>query len=295
MSYITNYQYYENGGVAPTQANHGSYQHVDIATIVNNYMLNYVGPDMMVDNVQRHKVRWHAKQCIKSLNYDAVKSIKVLETTIDDNLKLVMPHDYVNYVRISRLGDGVLYPMTQNRQAFRADAYLKDNENELLFGSDGEVLYGTSRLEADRLAGTSQTESLDDEGNCYYSRYAIGRRFGDDPSQMQRNPTFRVSRTNGVIDFDSTMSGETIVIEYISDGMEGGDDTLISVHKFFEEYMYAYITYAILDSKYGVADNVKTRARQKQRAKYRNARVRMSAMDPNSLLMVLRGQQKWIK
>ena len=37
MAYITDYQYYENGGNAPEDANWGSYQYVSLQDIVNNF------------------------------------------------------------------------------------------------------------------------------------------------------------------------------------------------------------------------------------------------------------------
>ncbi len=40
------------------------------------------------------------------------------------------------------------------------------------------------------------------------------------------------------------MAGELCILEYVSDGMEGGDDSQISVNKLFEEYVYAYVQYA---------------------------------------------------
>jgi len=254
--------------------------------------LNYVGEDLVVDSIPRHRVIFHVKQCIKNLNYDAVKSSKAKEFIIGSDLKMIMPHDYIDYVRISRLVGGVLFPMTENRQAFRADAYLRDNSNELLFDNDGSVLLGTGELLADRVA--SATVDAEDANTCYYQRYAIGKKFGLDPSRANGNPTFKVSREYGVIDFDSTMVGETVVLEYVSDGMEGGDDTLIGINKFFEEYLYAYVTYMLLITKYGISDNERNRWRQRQRALLGNARIRIG-IKTSRMLMALRGQNKWIK
>lgn len=290
MAYLTDYQYYENSGTAPTNTNHGAYQNVKLSDLVNNYMLNYVGEDLVVDNVPRHRVIYQIKQCIKNLNYDAVKGAKVIEAEIDDELKMVMPSNYVDYIRISRMEDGVLFPMSENRQAFRADAYLRDNNNELTFDGDGGVLLTSSQLEADRIADIPGSANITD---CYY-QYTVGANFGLDTSRATGNPTFRVNREYGVIDFDSTMSGKTIVIEYVSDGMEGGDDTLIGINKFFEEYLYAYVTSELLDKKYGVTDVDRTRWRQKKRALYGNARIRIG-IKPGRMLMLLRGQNKWIK
>ena len=50
------------------------------------------------------------------------------------------------------------------------------------------------------------------------------------------------------------MSGRSAVLEYVSDGMENGDDANISVNKLFEEYLYAYIRYSLLNGKLGVQE-----------------------------------------
>ena len=40
-----------------------------------------------------------------------------------------------------------------------------------------------------------------------------------------------------------------MVLEYVSDGMEKGDDSNVSVNKLFEEYIYAAIKYAFLNNR----------------------------------------------
>jgi len=91
------------------------------------------------------------------------------------------------------------------------------------------------------------------------------------------------------------MAGETCILEYVSDGMENGDDSSVHVNKLFEEYVYAYIQYMILDSKLNVQEYVINRARKKKAALLRNAKIRISNIHPGRLLMNLRGQAKWIK
>ena len=39
MAYLNEYQYYENDGNQPTNANWGSYQYVSLAEIINNFLL----------------------------------------------------------------------------------------------------------------------------------------------------------------------------------------------------------------------------------------------------------------
>jgi hypothetical protein len=91
------------------------------------------------------------------------------------------------------------------------------------------------------------------------------------------------------------MSGELCILEYISDGMENGDDSRVSVNKLFEKYVYAYIEYEIINHKLGVQEYIVARARKEKSALLRNAKIRLSNIHPGRLLMNLRGRDKWIK
>ena len=77
--------------------------------------------------------------------------------------------------------------------------------------------------------------------------------------------------------------------------MEKGDDSKISVNKMFEEYLYAYIRFALLNSKLGVQEYIVNRARKDKSSLLRNAKLRLSNIHPGRLLMNMRGQDKWIK
>jgi hypothetical protein len=91
------------------------------------------------------------------------------------------------------------------------------------------------------------------------------------------------------------MAGETCILEYVSDGMENGDNSLVSVNKLFEQYIYAEIRHQLLSSKIGVQEYIVTRTRKERTALLRNAKIRMSNIHPGRLLMNMRGMDKWIK
>ena len=68
MAYISQYQYYENAGVLPEDANWGSYQYVSLEDIVNNFLLMYSGNHSLVNNEPRYKIEFHNKRAIQELN-----------------------------------------------------------------------------------------------------------------------------------------------------------------------------------------------------------------------------------
>lgn len=307
MAYISDYQYYENDGVNPEDVNWGSYQYVGLQDIVNNFLLMYSGNHSLVNNEERYKVLFHAKRAIQELNYDAFKEIKVLELLVPDSLRFILPPDYVNWVRISMYKDGCLRPLSENIQTLSARAYLQDNQGRILFDNDGNALSPEfSEIDLDRINGTKKTiylnkgnqfdgnEGYNIDGMWYFER-SIGARFGLNTETANFNPTFNIDRKYGVINFDSSMSNEQCILEYISDGMEQGDNSKITVNKLFEDYVYAAIEYSILNSKIGVQEYVVNRAKRRKRALLSNAKIRISNIHPGRLLMNLRGLDKQIK
>ena len=307
MAYISQYQYYENGGVVPEDANWGSYQYVSLQDIVNNFLLMYAGNHSLVNNEERYKVLFHAKRAIQELNYDAFKEIKVLELTVPDMLRYILPSDYVNWVRVSLYKDGWLRPLSENIQTLSSKAYLKDNTGRILFDQDGNALSPQySNIDYDRLTKIKKSIYLNQGSQfdgqygwnydgMWYFDYSIGAAYGLNTETANANPTFNIDRKAGVINFDSSMSGQSCILEYISDGMEGGDNSLITVNKLFEAYIYAAIEYEILSSKLGVQEYIVARARKKRRALLSNAKIRISNIHPGRLLMNLRGLDKQIK
>ena len=128
-----------------------------------------------------------------------------------------------------------------------------------------------------------------------YIIHELEARYGLNTETANFNPTFTIDKKAGVINFDSTMANQQCVLQYISDGMEGGDNTEIQVNKLFEEYIYAYVKYAILNSKFGVQEYIVNRAKRDKQALLRNAKIRLSNIHPSRLLMNMRGENKWIK
>ena len=306
MAYITDYQYYENNQNIPTDENWGSYQYVTLENIVNNFMLMYQGNNEIINNINRYQVLFHAKRGVQELNYDAMKEIKILELQVCDQLRFVLPPDYVNWVRISEQRDGMLFPMTENIQTNWSGAYLQDNDCRILFDIDGNVLKpNDSFLDIQRLNGQQQSMYLGSgpyngqmgwnvDGNWCFD-YNVQARFGLNTETANINPTFSINKKGGVINFTSGMSGKLVVLEYVSDGLESGDDSSVSVNKFFEEFIYAYIKYAILNSRYGTQEYIVNRARKDKSSLLRNAKLRLSNIHPGRLLMNMRGQNKLIK
>jgi len=292
---MTEQTYYQN------DENWGSYQFVSLSEVVNNFMLINNGNDTLVNNVPRHKVLFYAKEAIKEYNYDAAREPRVFEYIVQDDLKMIIPHDCVNYVRLSLEVNGQLFTMYENLQAISATAYDQDTNGDLQFDINGNVLTTTSQLDTSRLdqsiyygPGIYNGCSGWCVDDVWYFGYARGGYYGLETDRANSNPSFRINKKSGVIDFDSNISGQRVVLEYISDGLYGGDSETY-VHKLAEKWIYAYIRWAILDDKVGVQEYIVRRAREKQSSLLRNLKIRLSNINAGRLLMVMRGKDKTLK
>jgi hypothetical protein len=283
---------------------YGSAQYVTLKDIVNNFMIMYVGADKIIDNVDRYTVLFHAKRAVQELNYDSSGNTKSLEVVVDDELKVIMPEDYVNYIRISVEEDGFLFKLSENSTINYAKRYQQSDDGSFLFDIDGNLVEEQSELDKIRIDGSYMMYS--DPGYWYgrygyfyngdwYFGYRFGGMYGIDTSEANANPKFVVNKESGVINFSSGMAGKLVVIEYISDGLLSPDPSKIKIHKFAEEFTYSYIKWCLVNNRIGINEYVVKRFKDEKSAMLRNAKIRLSGINPRKLLMTLRGRDNWIK
>tara|TARA_R110002012_G_scaffold246727_1_gene422383 strand:+ start:801 stop:2129 length:1329 start_codon:yes stop_codon:yes gene_type:complete len=120
-----------------------------------------------------------------------------------------------------------------------------------------------------------------------------GSRFGLDPQHAQANGSFFIDPNTSKIHFSSNISGKTIVLDYISDGI-GGEDEMI-VHKFAEEAMYKWLLHAILSTRANIPEYIVNRYKKERFAAIRQAKLRLSNIKLEEITQVLRGKSKQIK
>jgi len=121
----------------------------------------------------------------------------------------------------------------------------------------------------------------------------VGRRYGIDPQHAQDNGSYYIDNLKGLIHFSSNISGKTVVLDYISDGL-GTDDEMV-VHKFAEEAMYKSIAYAVLSTRSNVPEYMVRRYKKEKFAAIRQAKLRLSNIKIDEITQTMRGKSKWIK
>jgi len=111
-----------------TGSNKGEYQFISLRDIVNNFTAVYVGEGKILGNTLKGDVNFHAHRALQELSYDTLKSCKSQEIEVCPSLRMPLPHDYVNYVKLTWSDSSgiehVLYPAhkTSNPFAISQDA-----------------------------------------------------------------------------------------------------------------------------------------------------------------------------
>ena len=80
---------------------HGNYQFVSIEDIINQFMVIYVGEEKLITKARRIDVAFHAQRGLAEFSFDTFKSVKSQEILLPPSLTMILPQDYVNYVKVS--------------------------------------------------------------------------------------------------------------------------------------------------------------------------------------------------
>lgn len=276
-------------------ANYGNYQFVSLDHIINGFMVAYVGESKLISKVNRTDVQFHGMRAIQEFSYDIFRSVKSQEIEVPNTLKMILPQDYVNYSKVTRVdSDGierVLYPTgkTSNPLAIKQDSdgvYQFDGNNDLTYQSESDAWTKYK-------AGSTGSDTAEDYDKEDYTFDYAGRRYGLDPQHAQGNGTFYIDTDKGYIHFGSALTGKTIILHYISDGL--GTDSEMVVHKFAEEAVYKWIAYGIISSRSNMPEYIVQRFKKERFAEARKAKIRLSNIKIEEFTQVLKGLGKTIK
>ena len=171
-----------------------------------------------------------------------------------------------------------------------------DQLPDTIITSGGEVTFISSDLiDTDTWSsyksGTPSENQDDYEDDTYWP--IDGSRYGLDPQHSQANGSFYIDNMLGKIHFSSNVSGQTVVLDYISDSL--GTDGEMQVHKFAEEAMYKWIAHAILSTRANTQEYIINRFKKERFAAVRTAKLRLSNIKLEEITQILRGKSKQIK
>jgi len=139
---------------------HGNYQFTSLDDIITQFMIGYVGEDKTISKVKRTDVSFYAQRALQELSFDTFKSTKAQEIVVPETLQMILPHDYVNYTKISWSdSSGIkhrLYPTTcKTSNPFKI---LQDSDNNYDFSTaavTGNVLVPNSNFNTNSYLGST--------------------------------------------------------------------------------------------------------------------------------------------
>jgi len=287
--------------------NYGSYEYIKLTDAIDNFMVGYVGDGKLIQNAKKSDVLFFAKRSLQEFSYDTLKSIHSQELNIPASLSVILPQDYVNYVRVSfidQLGvKRIIYP-ANNLTIAPFGTPIQDQAGVPTQDNFGENIEGTSltverwKKANDNLINGQLINNIDeavDFQNAYgfEGSWNWGRQYGLDPQTSQMNGWFNMDEREGKMSFSSNLAGKLIVLEYISDGLAYDSDT--KVPKLAEDALYASILHSIISTRSGQQEYLVQRLQKDRRAKLRNAKIRLSNIKLDEIVQVMRGKSKWIK
>ena len=286
----------ETGSAYYGGSNLGGYQFTDLQTVIDQFMLAYVGEEKIIGHVKRPEVVFFAQRALQELSFDVFKSVKAYEIDVPATLQMDLPQDYVNYVKLTK-SDGagiehIIYPTSKT-----------SNPQKIAQNADGTYNFSSNEIQtssSDTAAGfsTENNSNFDYFDGLNYDddhllSHVEGGRFGIEPAHAQINGSFYIDDLRGKINFSSNISGQNLVLHYISDSL--GTDAEMKVHKFAEEAMYKYIAHAVLATKRDTPEYLVERFRREARAAKRQAKLRLSNIKLEEITQILRGKSKQIK
>lgn len=275
-----------------TGSDFGGYHFISIDDLITNFIIAYVGEDKIISKIKRTDVAFHAHRALQELSYDTLRSYKSQEIEIPPSLTMVLPHDYVNYVKLTWVDDAgierVIYPASKTSNPA---AIIQDSNYEYTFDANGNIVYASDSDTWGKYKTATTDNTATDDAPEFDATY--GSRFGIDPQHAQINGTFYIDDIKSKIHFGSEMVGKTITLKYISDSV--ATDAEMKVHKFVEEAVYKHIAHAILATRANTPEYLVARFKREKFTAKRNAKLRLSNLKLEELTQVLRGKSKQIK
>ena len=276
---------------------YGNYQNILLDDIINNFLVSYVGDGRIIPKVSRALVSFHAQRGLAEMSYDTFRSEKSQEIEVPLTLTMALPHDYVNYVKITWVegDDGIEHVIYPARKTSNPKALLQDSDYGYIFdNTTGELLTAQDSDTWSKYKNNATEDATDDRQiREDLQDLNLGQRYGIDPQYAQNNGSFFIDPLKGKIYFSSNLSAKTVTLKYISDSL--GTDAEMIVHKFAEEAMYKYIAYAVLATSANVPPVIVAQFKKERFAETRKAKLRLSNLKIEELAQVMRGKSKHIK
>lgn len=268
MATTTPFDYHDN------EDNHGNYQYITLKQVIDGFMLEGQLDDSLFKNIRRFALLKYAKEGIAEINKDGLSDVYAMEITVPDSLYFALPHDFVDYVRVSVVARDEttdsfrLLVLDVNDNINIADGYLQDNNADILFDNDGYILKA-------------------DSSNAYakpYKKYAFDNNVSSptlDTTKLCKHGEFSIDKVHGKILFSSDLADHEIVMEYLSDGLayDTYNEGSIKVHKNTIQLLRDWIFWKSIEYRQNVSLGQKQAALLRFKTTRHQTKVKMAGLD----------------
>lgn len=234
MATSNDQEYYEN------QDKWGEARYVSLANIIDNIMI-LAEDDSYFKTTPKHVFEIYGKLAIKEMNIDILSKKKAISITVPPYLTFPFPRFMTDWYRISVINEcDRLTVLNVSNQPTTLD-YLQDNEAELLYDCEGNILEGDSfnkevgdcRIQIDCIDICSPCHDAGNYANSYVKENLDG----------------------GYFEFSPDLEDKEVVIEFITAGLEDSLACNIKVHHNMERAVEYYMKYNSLQGKRNVPMN----------------------------------------
>jgi len=134
----------------------GNYQFTSLDDIITQFTIAYVGENKIIPKIKRADISFFAQRALQELSFDTFKSVKSQEIELPPSLTMILPHDYVNYTKISWSdSSGVKHPLYSTKHTSNPFNIKQDPDKSYDFTkpsdslvTKGDFSSGTSILTA---------------------------------------------------------------------------------------------------------------------------------------------------
>ena len=280
-----------------------NYQVTSLEDVISNFIIAYTGEDKVLNKAKRTDVQFHAMRALQELSFDTFKSCKSMELEVPPSLVLPLPHDYVNYVKLSwKDTSGIKRPIYPTKNTSNPIPYKQDADGNIVFDDGFNSVNEFDEMEgviSDKNSDTWNSyssavpsEVQDDYQDDTYWPNAV-QRYGLESKEANVNGVYFIDCARHTINFSSNLNGNTIILDYISDSL--GTNGEMVVHKMAEEAIYKWIMYGMLSTRSNIPEHIVQRYKKEKFAETRKAKLRLSNIKLEEITQVLRGKSKFIK
>ncbi len=130
----TNKEYYQGN-------DYGNYQFTSLSDIINQFMVVYVGENKIIPKASRVDVAFHAQRALQELSFDTFKSVKSQQIDLPPTLVMPLPHDYVNYTKLSWADSaGIKRPLYPTKSTSNPFQILQNDDGQYSFPADTQLI-----------------------------------------------------------------------------------------------------------------------------------------------------------